>query len=150
MAKFKFRLAPLLKLRESVRDERRGELAEAYHADDLLQQQIGQTQQQMQNLQELCRQQVSPGTVDVDRLVESQRHELLLKSQEKQLLQQKQRLSDEIERRRQLLVEANREVRVLEKLREKQSQRHQDEENRRQVKQLDEVAGQRAAREVVT
>ncbi len=150
MAKFKFRLAPLLKLRESVRDERRSELAEAYHADDLLQQQIDQAKQQMQYLQESYRKQASPGTVDVDRLVESQRHELLLKTQEKQLLQQKRLLTEEIERRRLLLVEANREVRVLEKLREKQSLRHQDEENRQQVKHLDEVASQRAAREVVS
>ena len=40
-------------------------------------------------------------------------------------------------------------MRVLEKLREKQSQRHQQEENRQEIKRLDEVAQQRTAREAV-
>ena len=46
----------------------------------------------------------------------------------------------ELRRRQQALVEANREVRVLELLREKQWTRHRDEEARQEMKQLDEVA----------
>jgi flagellar export protein FliJ len=53
----------------------------------------------------------------------------------------------EIERRREVLVEADRDVRVLEKLREKQTERHRYEENRREIRQLDEVAQLRATRE---
>ena len=36
MTKFKFRLATLLKLREAARDERRGQLAQAYQADEII------------------------------------------------------------------------------------------------------------------
>ena len=56
-------------------------------------------------------------------------------------------MAEEIERRRQTLVQANRDVRVLEKLREKQAGRHRQEEDRRETKVLDEVAGRQVARE---
>jgi flagellar export protein FliJ len=45
------------------------------------------------------------------------------------------------------LIEADREVRVLEKLRERQLEQHRESESRREVRQIDEVA-QRSARQV--
>jgi len=72
-----------------------------------------------------------------------------LKAHRKQLEGQREQVAVEIERRREVLVAANREVRVLEKLREKQSQRHREEENRREAKQLDEAAVLTVAREMV-
>ena len=47
----------------------------------------------------------------------------------------------------QLLV-ADRDVRVLEKLRQRQADRHRREEDRREVKRLDELAQQKVMREV--
>ncbi len=70
-----------------------------------------------------------------------------MKAQRSQLDGQRETLATEIEHRRLALVEANREVRVLEKLREKQVTRHRRDENRRETKVLDEVAGRRAALE---
>ena len=148
MAKFKFRLATLLRLREAARDDRRSQLAEAYRVDDVLQARLGEVSQQLAGLRVHCRKVAGPGAVDVDRLVEAQRYELALRAHQSQLNQQREAVSAEIERRRQALVDANRDVRVLEKLREKQVRRHRQEENRREVKLLDEVAGRRAAREV--
>jgi len=149
MAKFKFRMATLLRLREAARDQRRTELAEAYRIDDVLKQRRGQISGTLTDLQIECRHVAGPGTVDVDRLVEAQRYELALKAQRNELDRQREAVAAEIERRRQTLVEANRDVRVLEKLREKQSGRHRREENRREIKQLDEVAQPRATRENV-
>jgi flagellar protein FliJ len=149
MAKFKFRLATLLRLREAARDERRAELAEAYRVDDMLQQRLREVAGELDSLREQCRQAAGPGTVDVDRLVEAQRYELALIGHQRHLQQQREGVTAEIERRRAALVEANRDVRVLEKLRDKQSLRYQQEENRQEIKRLDEVAQQRAAREVV-
>jgi flagellar FliJ protein len=140
-------LATLLQLREAARDERRAELAEAYRADTLIGQQIHALDTELKRLLEECRRAVSPGKIDVDRLLAAQRHELVLRAQIQFIGHQRQRLAAEIARRRQALVEANREVRVLEKLRHKQLERHQTEENRRDVKRLDEVAQQRAVRE---
>ena len=148
MSKFKFRLATLLRLREVAQDQRRADLAEAYRVDDLLQEQLDLMTGQRRALVERCREAVGPGTVDVDRLVEAQRFELTLNAQCKHIEGQREKVTEEIERRRQALVGANREVRVLEKLREKQTRRHRREENRRETKSLDEVAVLRAAREM--
>ena len=49
-----------------------------------------------------------------------------------------------------MLVVADRDVRVLEKLREKQARRHRLEEDRQEAKRLDEVAGRRKVREEVS
>jgi flagellar FliJ protein len=149
MAKFKFRLATLLRLREATRDERRAELAEAYRADDVLREHLDRLGEELGRLQAECRQVAGPGTVDVDRLVEVQRYEVTLRAQQNRLAGQREAVGAEIDRRRQALLAADRDVRLLEKLREKQARRHHQEEHRREVKQLDEVAGQRATREKV-
>ncbi len=150
MAKFKFRLATLLRLREADRDERRGELAEAYQADEIMENQQKELEANLGELALKCRQAAGPGTVDVDRLVETQRFEILIRAQRQQLIQQRQAVAAEIERRRGNLVEANREVHVLAKLEERQRQRHREEENRREMKVLDEVASLGKLREEVS
>lgn len=147
MAKFKFRLNTLLRLREISRDGRRQRLAQAYRADEILQQQQEQVKQQLAQLAEKCRRASGPGPVDIDRLLEAQRYEVVLRAHGQETGKQREAVTVEIDQRHQALVEADREVRVLEKLREKQLRRHREEENRREVKELDEVAGQLAVRE---
>jgi len=147
MAKFKFRLATLLRMRESVRDERRAHLAQAYRADEILQQQQQQVEAELDDMRAQARRAAGPGQVDVDRLIEARRFEVVLMAQKEQLLRQQEMVRAEIERRRQTLVEANREVRVLENLRARQRERHQAEENRQEIKRLDEAALMRAGRE---
>jgi flagellar FliJ protein len=49
-------------------------------------------------------------------------------------------VATEIEKRREALVDADRDVRSLEQLREAQLERHREEQERRQMKVLDEVA----------
>jgi flagellar FliJ protein len=151
MARFKFRLATLLKLREAVRDERRAELAQAYRADDVLNKLLEQTRTELNSLEDQCRKAAGPGTIDIDRLIEVQRYEIILKLQQRHLNEQRGRLATEIERRRVALLAANREVRVLEKLRERQLEQHNQAENRLDIKRLDEVARLQtaAAEEVV-
>lgn len=145
MPKFKFRLATLLKLREATRDERRTELAEAYRADDILVQRLQEIRGELSATSAECRKAAGPGAVNIDLLIESQRYEVTLRAYERQTLAQRERLAAEIERRREALLAADREVKVLEKLREHQIERHSAEENRRDVKRLDEVAQRRAA-----
>jgi flagellar protein FliJ len=145
MAKFKFRMTTLLKLREATRDERRAELAEAYRADDILKERLEQIHRELNGAFEICRKAAGPGRVNIDALIESQRYEVSLRAYEKHTLAQRERLAAEIDRRREVLLAANREVRVLEKLREHQLERHREEENRRDIKRLDEVAQLRAA-----
>lgn len=147
MKKFKFRLATLQKLRENLRDERRGQLAEAYQADEILQEQEARLQQEQADLAGMLREASAPGEIEVDRLMAEHRYSMLLGAQRSYLGKQRQAVAQEIERRRQLLIEADREVHVLEKLEQRQRERHREEEARQDMKVLDEVAQRRVARE---
>ena len=140
MPKFHFRLATLLRLNESVRDERRSQLAEAFRADELLEQREGMVADEIAATRSAGRKAVTPGTVDLDRIVEAQRYEMALRAQQKLLGQQRKAVGGEIERRREAVLAANREVRALEKLRERHKQRYQQDEARRAIRELDEVA----------
>jgi flagellar FliJ protein len=146
MARFKFRLATLRKIRETIRDDRRARLAEAYRADEILEEQADEIGRNLGMLYEECRRVSSPGEVDVDRLTQAHLHELVLRGQQHQLRLQRERVAVETEARREALVQANREVRILEKLEEKQRDRYRREESRRETRLLDEVAQQHAAR----
>lgn len=147
MAQFRFRLATLLRLREASRDQRRAELAEAYRVDDLLRHQQEQVGQMIESLYRCCRQAAGPGPVDVDALLAAQRYDAALRSQLHQLRLQRQHVAGEIERRREALAAASREVKILEKLRQRQADAYQAEESRRATRLLDEVAHRRAAQE---
>lgn len=146
MGKFTFRLATLLRLRENQRDQRRAELAQAYHADDIMNQQQEELARARAALVATRRSAAGPGGVDVDRLIQTQRYDLLLKTHSDQIDRQREAVAQEIELRREKLVHANRQTRILENLREKQSERFREDENRREVKVLDEVAAGQAAR----
>lgn len=147
MARFTFRLATLLRLRELARDERRSQLAQAYRAQEMLEGQKRQIEAQLGDLRERTRRVCSPGAIDVDRLMEARRFETVLLAQVQDIDRKQEMLGAEIERRRQAVVEANREVQILERLRERQHALYRAEESRREIRQLDEIAQQRAVRE---
>lgn len=147
MPKFNFRMSTLLKLREAARDERRAQLAQAFRADALLEQEQKRVEGELAAMQDELRRASGPGAVNVDRILDAQRFELALKAQKGQLAQQREQVGAEIERRRQALVEADREVRVLENLRERQRDRWREEESLRDIKRLDEVAQKREVEE---
>lgn len=141
MARFRYRLATLLRLREAARDERRAQLAEAYRALEILAKNLQEVDHEMAELRVFSGEASRPGDVDIDRLLQSHRYELLLRAQRQSLLQQQRQVTEETERRRLALVEADRQVRVLEKLRESKWQEHLRLEEARDVKLMDEVAG---------
>lgn len=140
MSAFRFRLATLLRVREAARDERRAELAEALRADAVLEEQLASIAADLQQLlaDEICC--ASPGRVDIDHLLAAQRYEVLLRSEQNTLVGQRKLLSQEIAKRQAALIEADREVRVLEKLREVHQQRHREEGEKRDQATLDEIA----------
>jgi len=140
MKNFHFRLAALLQLREADRDRKRQELAESQRADRRLADQLDNLKNQRIQVHDASRAAAGPGPVDLARLVEAHRCDAALRLREIELKRQRRALADEIERRRQLLVEAERGVQSLEKLREAQSHSHYQEENRREGKRLDEAA----------
>ena len=73
-------------------------------------------------------------------MLEAQRYDLLLKAQSQEPAKQAVLLEVETERRRQALVEADREVRALELLDERQRRAHIREQQQAETEQLDEAA----------
>lgn len=140
MAKFSFRLASLLRLREATRDERRQSLAEVLREDDQLADRLVVIRASLAALRDDGQLAARPGLLNVERLRDAQRYELALLAEQQAIAAQRALLADEIERRRLVLVESDTEVRSLEKLREAGLARHQDEQQRDEIYQLDEVA----------
>jgi flagellar FliJ protein len=140
MSSFRFRLETLLRLRQADRDQRRAELAKAQRAEDTLLAQAGQLAREQHETERLARQLASPGEADIDRLIAAHRYELVLRSRANNLANQIALVRREVERRRQLLVEADRQVRVLEKLRERQRAAHWARQEKFDQRQLDEQA----------
>jgi flagellar protein FliJ len=140
MAKFRFRLATLQKLRELHRDELRSKLAEAVRANQILEDQLTQVAAEIESLQSLRRQAVQSSQVNVDPLLEAQRYHGVLLAQQTTMHEQSRLLLAEIERRRQSVVEADRQVKVLEKLHERKLTEFRHDEQRAETKILDEVA----------
>ena len=141
MAKFSFRLQTLLKLRKATRDKRLSRLTEAYRASDVLQQRLGEVQDDLRKLKGQTLREAEPGTINVDQLLDAHRYELVLNAHKHGISQQQEAVDAETDQRRQALLAADRQVRVLETLREKQVDRHRHEENRKQQKEMDEIAG---------
>ena len=122
MSRFTFRLQTLRRLREIHRDEQRGRLATAYEAERILTEQREGVAAESAALGNSRRQMMQRGVLDVTQLLTAQRYQLALEAQIRTLADQAARLAEEVERRRQALVEADREVRILDKLEERQRQ----------------------------
>jgi flagellar FliJ protein len=137
---FRFRLQTLLRLRIAERDQRRAELAKAIRAEELLREEDAKLQNQQAEAAERSRLLKSPGAADVDALMQSHRYEVVLAAQRRQLSTQLAQVQAETNRRRQVLVEADRQVRVLEKLRDRQAAAYRQEAERQAAKQFDEMA----------
>jgi len=140
MARFRFRLATLRKLRESHRDELRGKLAEAYQAVQKLEEQQLVIVDELLALQDVQRRATEGTTTSVNSLLEAQRYQAVLRAQQSTLRDHSKVLSTEVERRRQNVIEADQQVRVLDKLNERQRLDHQQTLNRAEVRELDEIA----------
>jgi flagellar protein FliJ len=147
MKKFQFRLDSLVRLREAVRDERRSQLAEALRIQASLE---GEMQQLRARLDEARQMHTAPqGAVDIDRLLVAERYEMVLLLEKHNLEQQQVSTNAEVEKRRQALVWADQDVRVLEKLRETQFQRWRAGAERDALDHLDEIAGRLRPQETV-
>jgi flagellar protein FliJ len=143
MGTYKFRLETLQKVREATRDEHRASLAESFRAEQILAESRAEVAAEAESLRALQRSASAGPYLDVNRLLEAQRYELLLKARREELAKQAILVAAETERRRQVLVESDREVRVLDKLDERKRREFKLKQQRLETKQLDEVAAVR-------
>ena len=98
MVRFRFRLATVLKLREAARDERRGQLAEAYAAEKKLRDRRELVEEELADLKRASGQAAS-GEVNVDSLLAANRFEAILRAEIQVIQQHENTLAAEIERR---------------------------------------------------
>ena len=140
MKRFVFRFQSLLRLRESERDLRRMDLGEALALEAKLTAQKTVLEGRRDAEQAALREVVAQPVVDVDRTLELRRYQSLLRAEIQISAAQIEVLGKEIERRRSILIEADRAVEVFEKLRQKHAQHHQKQLDREEVRTLDEIA----------
>ena len=143
MPKYRFRLETLEKLRIAERDERRAALADGYRAEQILAEQRQAVAEEAATLRESQRAALTAPYLNINQLVEAQRYDMVIHAQQSALKQQADRLAVEIERRRLAVVEADRAVRVLDKLDERRRTEHRQEAERAQYRLLDEIASTR-------
>jgi len=143
MSRFQFRLATLLKIRESDRDERRLRLAEALEAQRILHERIEELRREKGEISRESRAAIEPGQLDIDRVLRVSRYELLLEAQIDHLTKRDEQLREEIELRRDALVEADREVKILEKLRQRRREEFKAQERNLEQKAMDELGRHR-------
>lgn len=89
---------------------------------------------------------VNKNELDIDRVMDGHRHQLSLQARLAELDKAMTEARQQVEECRTKLVAADRQVKVLEKLHERQLAAHQRRMAQAEAKQLDEIANVRAAR----
>ena len=139
---FKFRLEPLIKIRDNVLKECQAELAKAYDARRILEEQHQEVERQLVEGTATARKLMQPGqTVNVDYLLGIRRQEMFLRAHQDDLNQKIQIIDEEIENRRAAVVAANKELKIIEKLKEKRHTQYVKGEKQEEIKAMDEIAG---------
>lgn len=140
MSQFNFRLRSVLQLRERHRDEAAQSYQQALLAIRKLDEQIEQLLQE-HAAQKPYQAASSTGDVSPQKLLESQRYQMHLLQEVRELHSQKKLVEAESEKRRLVLVEREKDVRSIEKLHGRQLAQWHDDEARRQQIALDQWAG---------
>jgi len=140
MKPFKFRFAKIEDWKETVRDEKRSLLAEAVRLEMDLLDQISAAEGEVGHCLNQYREICSSGDVDIDNMLNWRRHEHQLRVGVKQLQQQLVLVQRELERRRETLKAADQEVKVFQKLHERDFEKDRIIQKRREQALLDEFA----------
>jgi flagellar FliJ protein len=136
---FRFRLEPLITIRDNILKEKQGELAKAYEAQRIVEEKKQELKQELDENIATGRQRLQTGTIDIEFLLGLRRHEAYLNAQIEVVQEHLRQINEEIERRRNAVLEANKELKVIEKLKEKRYEKYQTEENRKEIIRIDEI-----------
>ncbi|MGL4514217.1 MAG: flagellar export protein FliJ [Lacipirellulaceae bacterium] len=140
MARFEFRLKTVARLREAARDAARQRVAEASRALELLREQRRTLEGQLDALVADRRRATCGESMDVPLIAAAQRYEIAVRAQQSKIDEDARAVEAELERRREALVAAERDVRGMEKLEDRLRERHAEEEQRREDRILDDFA----------
>ncbi|MDR1964037.1 MAG: flagellar export protein FliJ [Planctomycetaceae bacterium] len=137
---FQFRLEPLITIRDNVLKEKQGELAKAYEARRIAEEKKQELEQELSENVAAGRQRMTAGAIDIEFLLGLRRHEMYINAQMDVVQGHLRQIDEEIERRRIAVMEAHKELKIVEKLKEKRYERYQTEENRKEIIRMDETA----------
>lgn len=137
-----FRLQSVWRLRSSVQDERQAELGQAVQAEQIVLNQIQETEQRLVDIEDQLRA-AAQQHLNVDHLMALRRFQADTRHLRQQLEQQRGQVVQEIERRQLRLAEARREVKVIETLAEQHRATQQKLAQTREQAALDEFAQKR-------
>lgn len=132
-----FRLQSVLKLREAAQRDRQQDLAQVVQAEQLLAKQQQALEQELQNLEQELRL-AQRDSINIDTLTGLRRSIGDVRLSLQQLAAQQDEVDKEMERRQLRLAQANREVQVMEKLKEHQHQQQVYQQQSEEQKTLDE------------
>jgi flagellar protein FliJ len=142
MGQFQFSLRQIKKLKEANRNQAADSLQQAMLATQQLEMQIDSLHSDL-NEQASIQNRSSLGIIRTQRVLESQRYQLQLLGHLQSLREKLALIQNECQRRRVILLEREKEVRVLQKLEEKQLQQWQHEQMKVHQRQLDDWASYR-------
>jgi flagellar export protein FliJ len=143
MPKYRLQLETVLDVREARREQARSALAEAFRAAEVLGQNRFALAEEQSQLHELRRSAAAGPVFDVNRMVEAQQYDLVLRARQQDLARQESLLAIETERRRLALVEAERDVKALELLNDRHRRAFHRQTERAAAKLTDEAAAGR-------
>lgn len=138
MKKFKFKLETVLKVKIRVEELRQKELKEAEVRREQARRQLIQRQEEVQATVANYREQFQ-ASIDLNKANDYHRFLLWLNKQVELAMQRLEQCEQEVRERRLKLMEATREKKVLEKLKEKAYEEYKAEELREEIKFLDEL-----------
>jgi flagellar FliJ protein len=142
MARFVFKLRAVLKQRRWVERQRQRELASAQRAVQDAEDELARLQQEVRDANEFARQSLAVGRVNVGLLAQ---HRLYLVAAGKRMQDAARRIDvarQEMLAAQQRLVDATKQRRVIEMLRDRQLQQWKAEQDRRELALLDEAGTQ--------
>ena len=140
---FTFRLEPLISIRDNVLKQKQAALAEAYEVRRVVEEQQSATERAIEQNLQASRDMMLSGNIDVGFLLNVRRHDAFLVVELETYRRQIVHIDEEIEVRRQAVTEANKELKIIEKLKEKKREQYLAEERRQETIEMDEIAGRR-------
>jgi flagellar export protein FliJ len=145
VAGFSFRLTTLMRLRQTARDRCRQELAAEEQLERSIYERLARLDRELAELRKPAGALGHDGLIDIDRLRDTARYQSLLAAKRQAAQQECESCSAQVDRLRQSLVEADRELKSLEKLQARQQDRHRRSQHKHELRQLDEVGIRSAA-----
>ena len=143
MQQFTFRLEHVARFRIGERDKRRGALAEAARVVGRLESERNQIRRELRALHDANREASRPGSLDTDYLRRASEFERQLWASQTRIDDRCQVARRHAESCRHALLDAERDVKALEKLRERQSQAHEMHATRVEVQRLEDATRRR-------